>query len=397
MRGAPEGSRLALGLMSGTSVDGIDVALVRIAPSIKENAAHARLENFVTVPFAPAVRAEVLRIAEGACVTTGEISQLNFRLGHAFADAALGACRKFRLLPRRLSVIGSHGQTIFHQGRPSRFLGRRVASTLQIGEPAVIAALTGVTTVGDFRPADMAVGGQGAPLVPFVDYLLYRHARYGRAILNVGGIANVTVIPKGALPRSVTAFDTGPGNMVIDALVREFTGGRRSYDAQAQMASRGHLLAPLLSALLADPYFRQAPPKSAGREQYGSAYVEKILAWGRRYRARPEDLLRTATLLTALSIAGALNRWVRPRISVSQLIVSGGGARNPLILAQLSAVLAGIEVVPTETLGLPGDAKEAFIFALLADETVHGRASNLPGATGARRTAVLGKICYPPR
>ena len=396
MSRARGGSRLALGLMSGTSVDGIDVALVRIAPSIRENAAHARLENFVAVPFPAAVRAEVLRIAEGTPVSPGEISQLNFRLGHAFGQAALRACRKFRVAPQRLSVIGSHGQTIFHQGRPSRFLGENIASTLQVGEPAIIAAITGVTTVGDFRPADMAVDGQGAPLVPFGDYLLYRDPGRGRAVLNIGGIANVTVIPKAASPHSVVAFDTGPGNMVIDALVHHFTRGRRSFDAEAQMATRGQLLPALLNALLAEKYFRQAPPKSAGREQYGKAYVEKILAWGGRHRARPEDMVRTATLLTALSIADALHRWVVPRSALSQLIVSGGGARNPLILAQLSAALAGIEVTTTAALDLPGDAKEAFIFALLADETLHGRPSNLPSATGARRPAILGKICYPP-
>jgi anhydro-N-acetylmuramic acid kinase len=400
MSRAPQGSRLVLGLMSGTSVDGIDVALVRIAPAIKkrikEHAAHACLENFITLPFPAAMRAEVLRIAEGARVSPGEISQLNFRLGRLFADAALRACRKFRVHPRRISVIGSHGQTVFHQGKPSRFLGQPVASTLQIGEPAVIAALTGVTTVGDFRPADMAVGGQGAPLVPWVDYLLYRHPRHGRAVLNIGGIANVTIIPKAASPRAVTAFDTGPGNMIMDALVRHFTSGRRSYDAEARMASRGNLLPALLDALLAEPYFRQAPPKSAGREQYGKDYLEKILAWGGRHRARPEDLVRTATLLTALSIADALHRWVLRRTPVSQLIVSGGGARNPLLLAQLSAALGGIEVVTTEALGLPGDAKEAFAFALLADETVHGRPANLPSATGAKRPAILGKICHPP-
>jgi len=389
-------TRLALGLMSGTSVDGIDVALVRIAPSIRDNAAHARLENFLTVPYPAAVRAEVLRIAEGAHVSTSDVSQLNFRLGQLFGEAALSACRKFRIDPRRLSVIGSHGQTVFHQGRPSRFLGANVASTLQIGEPAVIAAITGVTTVGDFRPADMAVGGQGAPLVPYVDYLLYREARRGRAVLNIGGIANVTIIPKAASPRDVIAFDTGPGNMVIDELVRRATSGRRSFDAEAQMASRGQLLPALVDELLAENYFRQAPPKSAGREQYGKAYIERILAWGGRHRARPEDLVRTVTVLTALAIADALNRWVSPRTPISQLLISGGGARNPLILAQLSAALAPIEVTTTESLGLPGDAKEAFIFAVLADETLHGRPSNLPSATGARRYAILGKICCPP-
>ena len=389
-------SRLVLGLMSGTSVDGIDVALVRIAPSIADNAAHARLENFATVPFPAAVRAEVLRVAEGTSVSTADISQLNFRLGQLFAEAALRACGKFRVPLRRISLIGSHGQTVFHQGRPSRFLGAKVASTLQIGEPAVIATLTGVTTVGDFRPADMAVGGQGAPLVPFGDYLLYRDARRGRAVLNIGGIANVTIIPKAAPPSSVLAFDTGPGNMVIDALVRHFTHGRHGFDADARMAARGRALPALLDALFAEKYFCQPPPKSAGREQYGQPYVENILAWGRRHRARPEDLVRTATVFTALSISAALHRWVLPRTPIAQLIVSGGGARNPLLLAQLSAALGGIEVTTTEALGLPGDAKEAFIFAVLADETLHGRPANLPSATGASRPAILGKICYPP-
>jgi anhydro-N-acetylmuramic acid kinase len=395
-RSTAPASTLVLGLMSGTSVDGIDVALVRIAPSIIDNAAHARLENFAVVPFPANVRAEVLRLAEGTRVTTADISQLNFRLGQLFAAAALRACRKFRVPLRRISLIGSHGQTVFHQGRPSRFLGANVASTLQIGEPAVIAALTGVTTVGDFRPADMAVGGQGAPLVPFGDYLLYRDARRGRAVLNIGGIANVTIIPKAAAPSSVLAFDTGPGNMVIDALVHHFTRGRSGYDADARMASRGHLLPALLDTLFAEKYLRQPPPKSAGREQYGKSYVQQILAWGSRHRASPEDLVRTATVFTALSISAALHRWVLPRTPLAQLIVSGGGARNPLLLAQLCAALGGIEVIASETLGLPGDAKEAFIFAVLADETVHGRPANLPSATGASRPAILGKICFPP-
>jgi anhydro-N-acetylmuramic acid kinase len=203
-------------------------------------------------------------------------------------------------------------------------------------------------------------------------------------------------VPKATAPDGVLAFDTGPGNMVIDALVRHATNGRRGFDAQARMAARGHLLPALLDALLAEPYFRQAPPKSAGREQYGKDYVGKILAWGRRHPARPEDLIRTATVLTALSIIDALNRWVLPRTQISQLLVSGGGARNPLILAQLSAALAPIAVLTTESLGLPGDAKEAFAFALLADEALRGRPANLPSATGARCPTILGKICYPP-
>jgi anhydro-N-acetylmuramic acid kinase len=383
--------------MSGTSADGIDVALVRV-PLGHDRSHGARLENFATLDFPPDVRATVLRLAEGAPTSAGELSQLNVRLGQVFAQAALAACRKFRVSPRRIALIGSHGQTVYHQGAPSRFLGAPAASTLQIGEPAVIAAETGITTVADFRPADMAAGGQGAPLVPWVDYLLYRDSRRGRAALNIGGIANLTVIPRAARPEQVFAFDTGPGNMVADGLVRYFTRGRRRFDRDARMARRGGLLPALLDRLLADPYFRLPPPKTAGREQYGAAYVERILDWGRRNRARPEDLVRTATLLTALSIVDAFHRWVLPRARVQQIIVSGGGAHNPLMMAQLAAALPQIELLASDTLGVPGDAKEAFAFALLANETIHRRPSSLPGATGAARPAILGKVCYaPPR
>jgi anhydro-N-acetylmuramic acid kinase len=381
-----------LGLMSGTSADGIDVALVRIAgapPRLR-----ARLENFAALPFPSDVRAAVLRIANGAPTTTEEISQLNFRLGHLFARAALDACRRFRISPRKIALIGSHGQTIYHQGNASAFLGQRVASTLQIGEPSVIAAETGVTTVGDFRPADMARGGQGAPLVPFVDYLLYRHARLGRVALNIGGIANVTVIPRAAQPAQVLAFDTGPGNMVIDALVRHFTRGRMRYDRGARIAARGRLLPGLLDALLGDPYFRQRPPKTAGREQYGAPFAEKLIASGKKRGARPEDLVRTATMLTALSIVDAFHRWILPRTRIQQLIVSGGGAHNPLLMAQIQAALPKIQLVHSGEFGVPEDAKEAFAFAVLAYETFHGRPANLPGATGAKRPAILGKICH---
>jgi anhydro-N-acetylmuramic acid kinase len=392
-------SRLVFGLMSGTSADAIDVALVRIAPrapNARSAQAPARLENFTTLPYPRAVRAAVLRIAEGAASTSGEISQLNFRLGQVFAQAVLHACKKFRVNPRRISLIGSHGQTIYHQGLATPFAGRPVASTMQIGEPALIAALTGITTVGDFRPADIAVGGQGAPLVPFVDYLLYRDSRHSRVALNIGGIANLTVIPRRARPQDLFAFDIGPGNMVIDAAVRHFTRERQTYDRDARMALRGQTLFALLDRLLADPYFRQPPPKTAGREQFGHAYAQRILNWGAVHQSGPADLVRTATLFTALSIVDAVHRWVSPRTRVTQLIIAGGGARNPLIVAQLRAALGGIEILSSDSFGVPGDAKEAFAFALLADETFHQRPSNLPSATGAARPAILGKICYAP-
>jgi anhydro-N-acetylmuramic acid kinase len=397
MKNTPNRSRLVLGLMSGTSADGIDVALVRIPPE-PPGAHGARLQNFTTVPFPPDVRAAMLRLGEGAGTTTQELSRLNVRLGQVFADAALRACRNFRITPGKVALLGSHGQTVYHQGVPATFLGASVHSTLQIGEPAVIAALTGITTVADFRPADMAVGGQGAPLVPWVDYLLYHNPAISRAALNIGGITNVTVIPRSAKPEEVFAFDAGPGNMLPDGLVRHFTKGRRQFDKDARMAQRGRLLPALLDEMLADTYLRLPPPKTAGREQYGEACLQRVLAFGRRHRATPDDLVRTVTVLTPLSIVDAINRWVWPRVRIQQLVVSGGGARNPLIMTQLSAALPQIEVVTSDALGLPGDAKEAFAFALLANETAHMRPSNLRRATGASRPAILGKICYaPPR
>jgi anhydro-N-acetylmuramic acid kinase len=387
---------LVLGMMSGTSADGIDVALARISgapPTL-----NAKLLGHTSVKFPSALRKEILRVAEQHAITAGALSQLNFRLGEVFADAAIAACEKLSISPKKIALIGSHGQTIFHQGKPANFLGRPTASTLQVGEPALVASRTGITTVGDFRPADIALGGQGAPLVPYVDYLLYRHEKLGRVSLNLGGIANITVLPRAAKPQQVFAFDTGPANMLIDALVSHFTHGRQRYDKNAVLASQGRSLPALLDDLLRDPYLRLAPPKSTGREYYGRAYLKKSFAFGRRHRAKPNDLIRAATIFTALSVVDALNRFVLPKTKVHQLIVSGGGAHNPLILAQLSAALPGIEVLPSSRLGIPEDAKEAYAFALLAFETYHQRPANLPSATGARGPAILGKISYgPPR
>jgi anhydro-N-acetylmuramic acid kinase len=383
---------LVLGMMSGTSADGIDVALARISGAPPK--LNGTLLGHTSVKFSPALRKEILRVAEQHPITAGALSQLNFRLGELFADAAIAACGKLRISPKKIALIGSHGQTIFHQGKPTNFLGRPTASTLQVGEPALIAARTSITTVGDFRPADIALGGQGAPLVPYVDYLLYRHEKLGRVSLNLGGIANITVLPRASKPQQILAFDTGPANMLIDALVSRFTHGRQRYDKNAVLAAQGRSLPALLDDLLRDPYLRLAPPKSTGREYYGHAYLRKCFALGRRHRAKANDLIRAATIFTALSVVDALNRFVLPKTKVHQLIVSGGGAHNPLILAQLSAALPGIEVLPSSRLGIPVDAKEAFAFALLAYETYHQRPANLPSATGARGPAILGKISY---
>ncbi len=382
--------------MSGTSADAIDVALASISGATPR--LNAKLLNHTSINFLPQLRKEILRVAEQQLISAANLSQLNFRLGEVFAEAALTACRRFRVSPKKIALIGSHGQTIFHQGQPVPYFGRKIASTLQIGEPAIIAARTGITTVADFRPADIAQGGQGAPLVPYADYVLYRHEKLGRVSLNLGGIANITVIPANAKPSQVFAFDTGPANMLIDALVAHFTHNRQRYDKGARLAQQGRSIPALVDELMHDPYLKLAPPKSTGREYYGHAYLENILRLGRRYKTKPNDLIRAATIFTALSVVDALNRFVLPKTKIHQLIVSGGGAQNPLILGQISAALPRIQIVPSSELGVPEDAKEAFAFALFAYETFHGRPSNLPSATGARRPAILGKISYaPPR
>jgi len=402
---------LVLGMMSGTSADGIDTALVKISgapPNLKID-----LLGHVKQNFPPTIRKEILRVAEQNPLSPGEFSQLHARLGQLYAVAALNACKKLKIPPHKVALIGNHGQTIFHQGQPVNFLGAKTASTLQIGDGSTIAALTGITTVSDLRPADIALGGQGAPLVPYVDYLLWRDKKLGRVALNIGGIANLTVIPADAKPSDVLAFDTGPGNMLIDALVQHFTHGRQRYDKNAQLAAQGKLVPQLLQTLLNDPYLHQKPPKSTGREYFGAAYTKKILTLGRRFQAKPNDLIRTATIFTALSIVDALNRFVLPKTKIHQLIVAGGGANNPVLMAQLSALLnfpvgaryavpvspsartkPNIEVFASDEFGVRTDAKEAVAFAVLAYETFHQRPSNLPSATGARHPAILGKISY---
>jgi anhydro-N-acetylmuramic acid kinase len=413
----PKSSMHVLGMMSGTSADGIDSALVKISgapPHLK-----IKLLGHTKKDFPPAIRKEILRVAEQNPLTPAEFSQLHARLGQIYAEAAIGACKKFRISPKKVDLIGNHGQTIFHKGQPTSFLGAKTASTLQLGDGSLIANLTGITTVSDFRPADIALGGQGAPLVPFADYALFRHAKLGRVALNIGGIANITVIPANAKPSEVFAFDTGPGNMLIDALVQHFTHNRQRYDNNAAIAQSGRAIPALLDQLMTDPYFKLAPPKSTGREYFGKLYIKRLLTLGRRQNPKPADLIRATTIFTALSIVDALNRFVLPKSKINQLIVSGGGANNPLLMAQLTALLSGtttssspvgaryivpswhlpriashIEVSTSNSLGVPTDAKEALAFAILAYETFHQRPSNIPSATGASKPAILGKICY---
>jgi anhydro-N-acetylmuramic acid kinase len=384
-------SRWAVGLMSGTSMDGIDAALVEL--SGRMDRPRLRLRAFQTTPYPSVLRQRLMSIASGEATTAMEMSRLNFALGRLFAQSAVAICQQARISPRRLTVIGSHGQTVFHEGRAGNTrLNQSLAftNTLQIGEPSIIAERTGAPVVADFRPADVAVGGQGAPLVPVVDYLLFRNSEESVATLNIGGIANVTVIPMRAEPKDVIGFDTGPGNMVIDELVRHFTAGRITFDDKGQWARRGAIRQRLLDRILRLPFFRQSPPKSAGREQFGLEFVTRYFL--RERSSRPEDLLRTATELTVEAIATALRSVARHKIRISRMIVSGGGIHNEFLLERLGDMLPEITITPSDRYGVPPDAKEAIAFALLADRTLRGLAGNLPSVTGARRTVVLGKL-----
>lgn len=361
------------GLISGTSVDGIDVAVVEIAGRRITTLAKG------SIPYPAALRTRILA-ASNATVTTGEISRLNFEIGERFAAALLRICGKHGVPVESLQAIGSHGQTIYHEHRKN---------TLQIGEGAVIAERTRVTVVSDFRTADIAAGGAGAPLVPYLDYWVFRHARRGRIALNIGGIGNVTVIPPGAGIDEVVAFDTGPGNMVMDALVARFNG--QPYDRGGAVAAQGKIDRRLLARLLRDPYFRKQPPKSAGREQYGAAFVDALLATGLAL----EDLVATAAAFTASSIAIAVRNYAVGG-APWDLIVSGGGVHNPVLMGQLIALLPGLSVGTSSDYGIDVDAKEAIAFAVLASQTLRRRPGNVPGATGARHAAILGKISPAP-
>jgi anhydro-N-acetylmuramic acid kinase len=368
--------------MSGTSLDGIDVAVIDT-----NGRGGVKMLAFRTTPYPERVRAELLAVSN-ATAHTGTIARLNFVLGELYANAVIDTCRRNGVPLDTVDLIGCHGQTVFHDGGPTRFLRFEVASTLQLGEPAVLAERTGITVVSNFRPRDIAAGGKGAPLVPFVDYLLFRHPRLNRVALNIGGIANLTAIPAGAQPQRLIAFDTGPGNMVIDALVAEFTRGAQAFDRGGKIAAATRPDGGLLATLLRARYYAAKPPKTAGREQYGREFVEHLL----ETRLPLPELISTATSLTAASVALAIDRFVRPKMKPDELIVSGGGAHNACLMAQLAAFLPSVAVCTSSEYGVDLDAKEAIAFALLAYETLRSRPANLPSATGAKRAVVLGTI-----
>jgi anhydro-N-acetylmuramic acid kinase len=380
---------IVAGVMSGTSADGIDVAVVRaLGSGWSTRFALLTHQHF---PYPAAVRRAVLSAMNSTNARVADLARLNFLLGELYAAAVLATQKRAGI--RTLDLVGSHGQTLYHQGRPAPFLGHDLAVTWQTGESAVIAGRVQAPVVSDFRPADMVAGGQGAPLVPFLDYLLYRHRSLGRVVQNLGGIANLTAIPAGAEASRVIAFDTGPGNMVIDAATERLYG--QPCDRDGRIAARGSVLEPVLGQFLKLPFFQQAPPRSAGREQFGREFTARFLR--RCGRARKEDVIATATALTARSIGDALRRFVVRESGYREFIVSGGGAANPTLLNMIQAEIVNLGLVMrrSEDFGLPREAKEAVAFALLAYQTWQRRPSNVPAATGADRAAVLGKVSYP--
>jgi anhydro-N-acetylmuramic acid kinase len=395
---------IVAGVMSGTSADGINVALVEMVESRHSrspSASRARSLSFPPVrliahaeyPYPSKVRTAILSAMNATEASVAKLSRLNFLLGELYSEAVLATQKRYRT---KIDLVGCHGQTLYHQGEGLPFLGRKLSTTWQTGEASVVAARVRVPVVSDFRPADMAVGGKGAPLVPYLDYLWFRDPKIGRVVQNIGGIANLTALPGGASLHDVFAFDTGPGNMVIDAVTQELFA--RKFDRNGKIAASGDVLEPVILRILSRGFFQAKPPKTAGREEFGREFVAEFLRASEG--ARKQDIVATATALTARSIGNAVRRFVIPRCAarncLGELIVSGGGARNSTLVAMLAQELAALGIVVrfSDEFGLPSQAKEAVAFAVLAYETWHRRPSNVPSATGAKHAAILGKISY---
>lgn len=384
--------RHIIGLMSGTSADGIDAALIRLTQDAPETLS-ADLLAFDTIDFPDGLRDRILAISDPAQGRVDDICRMNFILGELFAEAAITVAEAAGHAMADVDLIGTHGQTIHHLPDRIEQFGVTTGSTLQIGDPSVIAQRTGCVTVGDFRTADIARGGQGAPLVPYVDYLLFKSPDVARGLLNIGGIANMTVLPPAAAPDDVTAFDTGPGNMVIDLVAQTLTD--HPIDNNGEGARRGTTSDTLVADMLDLPYFDLAPPKSTGRELFGRTYADQLLEKGRQRRLSPDDMLATATEITVRSIHDGYRRFVSPVTTLNELVISGGGAQNTYLCERLAAVMAPVRVMTSDDFGVSSDAKEAVAFAVLANQTIMGCPGNMPGATGADRRVTLGKICLP--
>ncbi|WP_027340771.1 anhydro-N-acetylmuramic acid kinase AnmK [Halonatronum saccharophilum] len=375
--------RLAIGLMSGTSLDGIDAALVEIKG--KGFDTQVDLIKFNNHPLDKKLKSKVMRACSIEESSVDLICQLNFDLGEEFAKAALDTCKVAGVAPSEVDLIGSHGQTIYHLPQKS---------TLQIAEPSVIAERTGILTVGDFRVRDVATGGHGAPLVPYTEYILYSNQDKTLALQNIGGIGNVTIIPKGANLDDVYAFDTGPGNMIIDAIVSLITKGELGYDKDGKLGGKGKVIPHLLDELMSTPYIQAKPPKTTGREDFGLQFSKKLFTRCRELGIKDEDMVATVTAFTARSIAYNYKRWVMPKNNLDGVIIAGGGSYNPTLINMIRKELDGVTVRLQEDLGYSSDAKEAIAFAILANETINGNSNNVPSVTEADKPVIMGKISY---
>ncbi len=372
------------GLMSGTSVDGVDVAIVDITGQ------KVRLLAFDIFPYPTALRREILRLCRPESARLDDICHYNFVLGEVFADAIIKLCRKSGITLSSIDLVGSHGQTIYHNPRGKRYSRTTICSTLQIGEPSVIAHRTGITTVADFRPRDMAAGGEGAPLVPYADYVLFGNNRLSRAVQNIGGIANVTFLPRGCKQDDIIAFDTGPGNVVIDSVIRLISGGKKRFDPAGKTAAQGTVDKSLLNEMLRHPFLRRHPPKSTGREEFGSDFAKRIYQKAAQKGLFDTDIMSTVTAFTAKSIVRAYNMFL-PKMP-DEVILCGGGSHNNTLVEMLRSELPNAKMLSTGDFGISADAKEAVSFAILAWATIKGLTNNVPGATGADQPVVLGKI-----
>jgi anhydro-N-acetylmuramic acid kinase len=383
-------AKRVVGLISGTSADGVSAVVTEIKGT--GLGAGLRVLGFGTYPYPPELRGAVFELFRPETSTVDRICEANFVLGEFFAECALRVIGECGLTPGEVDLIGSHGQTIHHLPGLKEVSGYSTRSTLQIGEAAVIAERTGIPTVADFRKADVAAGGEGAPLTPYLDLVLHRHPTRGRVLQNIGGIANLTYLPPGAAADDVVAFDTGPGNMVIDAVVRHHTRRAREYDEDGRAAAKGEADAGLLGELLSHPYFARNLPKTTGREEFGEAFAHDLVRRAGERGLGFEDTVATATALTVESIAGAYERLLPGGSKVDEVYVSGGGARNRFLMGALAERLDPTPVLEYDALGYPGEAKEAMLMALLASEHVMGTPANVPRATRARRAVVLGAL-----
>lgn len=386
---AKKRTKRVIGLMAGTSLDGITAAAVQITGSGTET--KIILLEHATFPYDLEIKRAILNVSMPKTGTVDHVSEMNFVIGELLSDAARRITDQAGLEMTDIDLIGSHGQTVYHCPLESRTLWG-TPSSLQIGEPCVIAERTGVTTVADFRMRDIAAGGGGAPLVPYVDYIFLRSPEKSRIVLNIGGIANLTVLPRGCGIDDIFAFDTGPGNMLIDAVVKEMTRGEQEFDREGRMAAAGVADVTLVNELLTHEYFRTEPPKSTGRELFGSKFLMLFLERAASRNLSGNDLVATATALTPYSVYDACLRFVFPKVDVDELIISGGGSRNNTLVHMMTDCFKPIPVTYSDDYGVSSIAKEAIAFAVLANETIHGGSSNVPGATGARRRVILGKI-----